>query len=180
MLPLLHMVNPPDAGPPSPPTIGPLATLPPDLLSLLEGPSVQHLVTRSATLAPASALGFGVRVEPGTSNVTVFVPARVATFLLQNLRDNGQLALTAVSPVDNRAVQLKGVWLGERRVDDEDRAFLMRYRDGVTNVLNLVGVPRSRWRQVAWSPTLALRMEVREAYVQTPGPGAGCACAGAA
>jgi len=48
------------------------------------------------------------------------------------------------------------------------------------NVLNLVGVPRSRWRQIAWSPTVALRMEVREAYVQTPGPAAGTACEGGA
>jgi hypothetical protein len=141
---------------------------------------VQHLVTRSATLAPTSALGFGVRIEPGTSNVTVFVPARVAPFVLENLRDNGQMALTAVNPLDNRAVQIKGVWLGERRIDDDDRAFLVRYRDGVTSVLNLVGVPRSRWRQVAWSPTLAIRMEVRQAYVQTPGPGAGRPCEGAA
>ena len=174
MLRLLHMVNPLDAG--SPPT-GPLASLSPDLLAVLQGPSVQHLVTRSATLAPSSALGFGVRVEPGTANVTVFVPARVAAFLLENLRDNGQMALTAVNPVDNRAVQIKGVWLGERRIDEDDRAFLLNYRDGVAHVLNLVGVPRSRWRQVAWSPTLALRMEVKEAFVQTPGPGAGQPCA---
>ena len=174
------MAKLPDAGSSVPPTTGPLASLPPELLSVLEGPSVHHLVTRSATLAPASALGFGVRVEPGSSNVTVFVPARVAPFILENLRDNGQMALTAVNPVDNRAVQIKGVWLGERRIDEDDRSFLIRYRDGVTAVLNLVGVPRSRWRQVAWSPTLAIRMEVREAYVQTPGPGAGRPCQGAA
>jgi len=180
MLRLLHMVNPPAAGKPSPPTAGPLAALPPDLLSVLEGASVQHLVTRSATLAPVSVLGFGVRIEPGTSNVTVFVPARVAPFAFENLRDNGQMALTAVNPVDNRAVQIKGVWLGERRIDEDDRAFLLHYRDALSNVLNLVGVPRSRWRQVAWSPTLALRMEVREAYVQTPGPSAGRPCEGAA
>jgi hypothetical protein len=173
------MVNPPDGTSARPrPAAGPLATLPPDLFCLLEGPAVQHLVTRSATLAPASALGFGVRTEPDSSNVTVFVPARVAPFVLDNLRDNGQMALTAVSPTDNRAVQIKGLWLGERRIDDDDRAFLLRYRDAVANVLNLVGVPRSRWRQVAWWPTVALRMEVREAYVQTPGPGAGKPCEG--
>lgn len=176
MLRLLHMANPPDAGPSSRPATGPLSTLPPDLFCLLEGAAVQHLVTRSATLAPSSVLAFGVRIEPDSPNVTVFVPARVAPFALQNLRDNGQMALTAVGPVDVRAVQIKGVWLGERRLDDSDREFLLRYRDAVTHVLNLVGVPRSRWRQVAWSPTVALRMEVREAYVQTPGPSAGKPC----
>jgi hypothetical protein len=36
-----------------------------------------------------------------------------------------------------------------------------------------VGVPRSAWGRLAWWPTLALRMEVREVFVQTPGPSAG-------
>ena len=36
--------------------------------------------------------------------------------------------------------------------------------------MGLVGVPRSAWRRLAWWPTLALRMEVREVFVQTPGP----------
>jgi len=178
MLGSLHM-NPSDSGSFPRPATGPLAALPPELFSLLEGAAVQHLVTRNAALAPLSVLAFGVRVESDPRNVTVFVPARVAAFVLENLRDNGQMALTAVSPPDHLAVQIKGVWLGERRIDDDDRAFLLRYRDAVTQVLNVVGVPRSRWRQVAWSPTVALRMEVKESYVQTPGPGAGKPCQGA-
>lgn len=178
MLGPLHMPNP-DRDPSPRPAGGPLAALPPDLFAVLEGPSIQHLVTRDASLAPVSALAFGVRLDPDGRHATVFVPARIASIVMGNLRDNGQMALSAVSPTDNRAVQIKGVWLGERRIDDDDRAFLLQYRDGVAHVLNLVGVPRSRWRQVAWSPTLALRMEVRETYVQTPGPGAGKPCEGA-
>jgi hypothetical protein len=86
------------------------------------------------------------------------------------------MALTLVRPTDHRAIQLKGTWLGERRTDEADRAHVERQRDALTQELGLVGVPRSLWRRIVWWPSLALRMEVREVYVQTPGPKAGQAC----
>jgi hypothetical protein len=104
----------------------------------------------------------------------------LSPLILANLRDNGQMAIGLVRPTDHRALQLKGVWLGERRTTDADRAFLERYRDAMIQEMGLVGVPRSAWQRVAWWPTLALRMEVREVFVQTPGPSAGRRCEPAA
>jgi len=135
-----------------------------------------HLGTRSADLAPSSILAFGVRPAGDGREVTVFLPVAMSAPPLINLRDNGQMALSIVRPTTSQAIQLKGIWLGERRTDESDRAFVGRYRDLLTTEMGLVGVPRSVWRRVAWWPALALRMEVRDVFVQTPGPGAGRRC----
>jgi hypothetical protein len=155
------------------PPEGPLAALPPQLACLLEGPSIIYVATRNAELVPASTMAFGLQVAPGGREVTLFVPAATAADTLANLRDNGQMAISFVRPSDHAATQLKGTWLGERRTDEADRAFIARYREAITEEINLVGVPRSIWSRVVWWPSLALRMEVRDVFVQTPGPGAG-------
>ncbi|HEY8926926.1 MAG TPA: hypothetical protein VIU64_21230 [Polyangia bacterium] len=155
---------------------GPLAALPPDLATLLEGPAIMHLGTRSADLLPSSTLAFGLRPAGDGREVTLFLPVELSAIPLGNLRDNGQMALSAVRPTTSQAIQLKGVWLGERRTDESDRAFVEHYRDLLTTEMGLVGVPHSIWRRVSWWPTLALRMEVRDVFVQTPGPGAGRRC----
>lgn len=152
---------------------GPLAALPPVLSSLLDGPSIMHLATRNAALEPLSVMAFGLQAALDASEVTVFMPANMAADTLANLRDNGQMALTLVRPSDHSSIQLKGTWLGERRTDESDRAFLARYRDALEEELNLVGVPRSIWSRLVWWPCVALRMQLRDVFVQTPGPGAG-------
>jgi hypothetical protein len=158
------------------PAPGPLAALPPELYALLDGPSIMFVATRSADLEPRSTLVFGLRVADGGREVTVFVPATLAPVVFDNLRDNGEMAINIVRPTDHRAVQLKGTWLGERRTDDSDRAYLERYRDAMTQEMGLVGVPSSIWRRVRWWPTVAMRMEVRDSFLQTPGPSAGRRC----
>jgi hypothetical protein len=156
---------------------GPLSALPPELLALLDGPAVLHLGTRDRDLQATSTFAFGLDVARDGREVTVFLPVTLAPLSLSNLRDNGQMALSIVRPTDHRAIQLKGTWLGERRADDADRALVERQRDALTQELGLVGVPRALWRRVVWWPSLALRMEVRDVFVQTPGPRAGRACA---
>jgi hypothetical protein len=155
---------------------GPLAALPPELYSLLDGPSIMFIATRSAAMEPTSSLAFGLRIAPDEREVTVFVPTPLAPLLFPDLRDNGQIAINIVRPTDHRAVQIKGLWLGERRTDDSDRSYLERYRDALTQEMGLVGVPRSFWLRIHWWPTVALRMEVRDVFVQTPGPSAGRRC----
>ncbi|HVZ73024.1 MAG TPA: pyridoxamine 5'-phosphate oxidase family protein [Polyangia bacterium] len=155
---------------------GPLAALPDDVRTLLDEPVIMHLGTRDAALVPLSILAFGLHRAGDGRELTVFAPVAAAGETLANLRDNGQLALTLVRPTSHRSIQIKGTWLGERRVDEADRAFLARYRDALCDELGLVGVPRSLWRRLLWWPSVALRFEVREVFVQTPGPSAGKRC----
>jgi hypothetical protein len=158
---------------------GPLATLPAELAALIDEPAIMFVATRSTELEPASTLAFGVRRAAGDAadrELTVFLPVVLSQAMLANLRDNGQMALAIIRPTDHRAIQLKGLWLGERRTTEDDRNHLARYRDAMVGEMSLIGVPRPTWRRVVWWPTLALRMEVREAFVQTPGPKAGRRC----
>lgn len=155
---------------------GPLSALPPELRELLEGPSVMYLATRNAALEPLSALAFGVQPSADGGELTLFLPAAVSPPTLANLRDNGQMAVSLVRPSDHRALQIKGVWLGERRTTEDDRAFLTRYRDAFLGEMSTIGVPRSVWGRLAWWPAVALRMEVRDTFVGTPGPSAGRRC----
>jgi len=155
---------------------GSLSALPPELYALLDGPCVMYIATRNAAMEPLSTLAFGLQPAPDDRELTVFVPAVLSPLIVANLRDNGQMALELVRPSDHRALQIKGVWLGERRTTDDDRAFLTRYHSKLLQEMNLVGVPRSKWDRLAWWPAVALRMEVRDVFVQTPGPGAGRRC----
>jgi hypothetical protein len=150
-----------------------LAALPPELYALLDGPSIMFIATRDAAMEPMSTMAFGLRVAPDEREVTVFVPAPLAPPLVPNLRDNGQIAVNIVRPTDHRAVQIKGLWLGERRTDESDRSYIERYRDAMIQEMGLIGIPRSVWRRIHWWPTVALRLEVRDVFVQTPGPSAG-------
>lgn len=158
---------------PTPGLAGPLAAVPQNLLTLFDEPVIMHLGTRSASLEPASTLAFGAQLVNRGLELTVFTPVVTAAETLANLRDNGNMALAVVRPIDHRSLQIKGVWLGERRTDEADRAFLARYRDLLTEEMGLVGIPRSMWHRLIWWPCVALRMEVREVFVQTPGPNAG-------
>jgi hypothetical protein len=159
---------------------GPLSALPEDLYELLRGPSIMFIATRNAALEPLSTIAHGLQVASDDREATVFLAAALSPAILANLRDNGQMAVTVVRPTDHRALQIKGAWLGERRTTEDDRAFLSRYREEMLQEMGLVGVPRSMWRRVAWWPCVALRMEVRESFVQTPGPSAGQRCEPAA
>ncbi|HVX93906.1 MAG TPA: hypothetical protein VHK47_03255 [Polyangia bacterium] len=155
---------------------GPLAAVPAELQGLLEQPVILHLATRNAAMEPMSVMAFGLERVGDGRELTVFLAAVVATETLANLRDNGQIALTLVRPTTHLAIQIKGTWLGERRTDEADRAYLARYRETTVEELGRVGVPRSVWERVVWWPVVALRMDVREVFVQTPGAGAGRRC----
>lgn len=139
----------------------------------MDGPVVMYVATRNAELHPMSTIAFGLQHSADDREITLFLPVALSPLILGNLRDNGQMAVTLVRPTDHRSAQIKGAWLGERRTTEDDRAFIARYRDQMLQEMGLVGVPRSAWRRVAWWPCLALRMEVREVFVQTPGPSAG-------
>ena len=152
---------------------GPLSALPPELAELLEGPAVMYIATRNAALEPLSALAFGLEAASDGREATIFMPAALSPPTLANLRDNGQVAVTLVRPTNHRSLQIKGVWLGERRTTDDDRARLLRYQEATLAEMTTIGVPRSVWHRVAWWPAVALRIEVRDVFVQTPGPGAG-------
>jgi hypothetical protein len=147
--------------------------LPPDLVEFFESGVSILIATRDTALRPACARAAGARVRASDRIVTVYLPQGTAVLTAANLRDNGQIAVTFSRPLTHYSVQLKGTCLGPRPSGAEDRAVQQRYRAAYAEQLHAVGLPRAVAARLAWWPSVALDIAVRDLFVQTPGPGAG-------
>ena len=147
--------------------------LPAEVATFLESGLIMHMATRGPDRVPDTVLVPAVRVEEGGTAMTVFVAEALAEATLANVRDNGQVALTATRVTDNRSVQVKGTVVDVRDADASDERFVATVLSLTTEQMALIGMPRSVTTRVVVWPCLALLVEVREVFDQTPGPRAG-------
>lgn len=151
---------------------GPASTLPRELLDLLDGGCTIYAATRTASLAPDHVMAYALRLE-SAAELSLFVAEATASRTLENLRDNGQIAVSVTRPSSDRSVQLKGELVRVVPATDEDRQFIERYRVHFLDEMERVGVPRAFTARLPWWPTVALRIGLRDIFLQTPGPDAG-------
>jgi hypothetical protein len=145
----------------------------PDIVEFFES-GVSILVgTRDAALRPACTRGAGATVRAGEGVVTVYLPQATAARTLANLADNGQIAVTFSRPLTHYSIQIKGTFAGQRPSTETDRAVQQSYRAAYAEQLHAVGLPRAVAARLAWWPSVAVDIAVRDCFVQTPGPGAG-------
>jgi hypothetical protein len=114
-----------------------------------------------------------VTVDQDRRHVVAYVPQAAAAAILADLRGNGQAALGFARPVDDKACQVKGVFVEEWAATDAEEPEVMRQWRANLTLLGAVGIPdvaSSNWN--LW-PCVAVRLRVTELYDQTPGPGAG-------
>ena len=129
--------------------------------------------SRDDRLVPEVVRPFGIRVEPGGEEVTLFLPAVQASQMRKNLEGNRRLALVASNPQDNRSVQLKGAVVEIRSAHEDERPLLDQYRARLARNLEPLGVPRSFVLHAQIWPALAIRFRMETMFLQTPGPSAG-------
>ena len=144
-----------------------------DLADFLESGISILIGTRDARLFPHCARGLGARVEKGGTELTVFLPDATCAPAVQNLRDNGRLAVCFSRPEDHRSIQVKGKVVELRAADDADRAVIDRYRRNLSECLGFVGVPKRTTFRISHWPAHAARVRIESVFLQTPGPGAG-------
>ena len=82
-------------------------------------------------------------------------------------------AVTFSRPLTHYSIQVKGVASGVRPSTEADRVVQERYRAAYTEQLHAVGLPRAVAKRIAWWPSVAIDISVRDLFVQTPGPSAG-------
>jgi len=152
------------------------ASIAPELAEFLQSGIGVLVGSRDARMLPEVARAFGVRVEPGGRELTVFLPAATAERTLANGRENGRLAL-CFAAVDHRSYQIKGRMKAVRAADEDERRAIERYRAGLAQHYGSVGMPPRLTYRISHWPAHAVRMEVESIFVQTPGPGAGGALA---
>jgi hypothetical protein len=132
-----------------------------------------HIATRNAQLEPSGARVAAIKVDADGEQVTVYVPAIAAPPLLDDLRDNGQLAIVLVRPIDERSCQVKGRFIESWTPTADEEAFARDQFDRGLTAVERVGIPRAGsegWRM--W-PCVAVKFRAEALFTQTPGPNAG-------
>ena len=107
------------------------------------------------------------------------VAMAVGARTLENLRDNGRLAVTFALPANSNAIQVWGHCIGTGEAQRQDLAAVQAHRDAFARVNDGLGLARpfieALWkRELAGSPVmLAIRFAAEQIFNQTPGPDAG-------
>ena len=135
--------------------------------------------TRDAHLVPEIARAWGPQVGRDRRILSVCVALAGSGRTLDNLRDNGRLAVTFALPTNYRSIQLWGRCLGTGKSNREDLAALAEHRDSFARLNETMGVPRvaieTLWkRELQESPVMIkIRFMAEQIFDQTPGPRAG-------
>jgi hypothetical protein len=133
-----------------------------------------HLGTRNAALRPNGCRVTAVRVEDRGQNLVAYLPKAATGAVLDDLRDNGQAAVSFARPTDDRAVQVKGEFISEREASPDEEAFVLGQWQSLLKELDVIGLAEltstSTW--LMW-PCVAVKIRVTAVYSQTPGPEAG-------
>ena len=149
--------------------------IPGKIIRFLNRANVGHAGTRDRNLVPHGHGVSGWAVGPDGQTFTVFVPAGAREHLIESLEDNGQISITIEEYPEHEAYQVKGRYVRHRPTEQEDVDTAERIRERfVKAVLPLAGeVAVQALHAFVQQPVLAIDIDVREIYVQTPGPGAG-------
>ncbi|MGD1095957.1 MAG: pyridoxamine 5'-phosphate oxidase family protein [Bryobacteraceae bacterium] len=150
-----------------------------ELKAFLEsGPSV-IVGTRDVGLAPEITRAWGPRISEDRRSVSVCVPLATSAKTLDNLADNGRIALACALPTTVKSVQLKGTCIEISEPDAADLAAVEEHREVFAARNERIGVPchmvETLWRrELETSPVLVkIRFVPEQAFDQTPGPDAG-------
>lgn len=134
--------------------------------------------TRDANMRPFGMRAVGVKVHADKKTLTVFIPKPTGQRTLEDLRDNGRIALTFTRPLDHRSMQLKGQAMAFRDATDDEHPFLESYVEGWARHLEVVGLPRAVASRLTYWPATAVDVAIEANFNQTPGPAAGKSMAG--
>lgn len=133
--------------------------------------------TRDANLAPEIARGWGIRLLSDLATVELCIGLPSGRRTLDNLADNGLIAVTCVRPSDYKQVQLKGRAIETLDPDAEDREHIAHHRREFAREVEGVGIAQhichGFWSHDDPHAMAKVRFRVDEAFDQTPGPGAG-------
>lgn len=144
-----------------------------DLAAFLQQGIGIYIGTRNAALEPNGARCIAARVELDGAQIVVYLADVAAARILPDLETTGQAAVTFGRPVDERAVQVKGLFVASRPARDDERATLESQWEGFTRQLEMIGVARqARGAWPKW-PATAITLKPTALFEQTPGPAAG-------
>ncbi len=135
--------------------------------------------TRDSGLSPEITRAWGPRVSKDGNSVSLCVPLGTSRKTLENLEENGLIAVSFSLPTTYKTIQLKGRCIETGEPSAADLRAVERHREAFSSLNEGIGVPRqlldSFWsRELETSPAVvAIRFHPEEVFDQTPGPQAG-------
>jgi hypothetical protein len=145
----------------------------PELAAFLQQGLSIHLGTRSEALEPSGARVAAVKVDEDRLHLTVYIAKVAAARVLPDLEQNGQAAVVFARPTDDRACQVKGVFVRGRSARPDERPFVAAQWGAFLDNLERIGISRAATAAWAVWPAVAIRLRATALFDQTPGPGAG-------
>jgi len=153
---------------------GPAVRVPGILIHFLERATVAVAGTRDAQRIPHMHRVSAWRLGADQQTMTCCVAAAFEPHLLESLQDNGWFTVTIEEIGPHETYQFKGRYLDWRPCNDEDLEAHRRLVERFTRVVaSLYGISEAACRAHVHEPRIAIRFEILEIYLQTPGPGAG-------
>jgi hypothetical protein len=128
--------------------------------------------------SPIGGKAFACRIDARTQTARVTVPRAANAPLLNALAQGKGIAVTFSQPTTHKSIQLKGTSARLGTVRAEDKRDTVDQRAGFARELLAVGYPEAYVQMFcAHDPRdlAVLSFTPTEAFLQTPGPNAGCA-----
>ncbi len=149
--------------------------IPEQLVEFLHGPMGLILGTRDARLRPCVTFVSGVKADAANDEITMYLADVYGERPLQNLADNGMVALTCGHGPAHETFQFKGEFVESRPSSDQGIAVQELYKAKVSAHYDREYGPEARdlFDGLVLSPSTAVRFKVSEIFDQTPGPNAG-------
>lgn len=140
------------------------------LIEYFQRPLMCLIAATDETGRPSAGRGVGLHVLEDRETIEVIFSNWQWPRIEPSIRQTGRLALTFVSPPGYSSFQLKGfATMRDTEARDLDRA--EHFMTAATEILAALGIERSSIAPWLTSREARVaRLDVREIYVQTPGP----------
>lgn len=131
--------------------------------------------SRDARLRPHLMRAVGCRLSPDRRRVTLLMPQGRSREVLDDLRDNGRIAVVFTEPSSNQTVQLKGDDARVAPCGPDDKDLAEHYLRGFVDEIGQLGLAAEVAQTILGHDggLVAVHFTVAAAFEQTPGPAAG-------
>jgi hypothetical protein len=149
--------------------------IPERITRFLDQANLAFAGTRSRELVPRGHRVSGWRLGADGRTLTAIISEYFTDHLVESLEDNGEFALTVEEFPSHETYQFKGRYRRHRQLQDEDHQVVDRIRDRFVKGMRhlYADAPEHMLKAFILKPAMAVEFEVREVFLQTPGPGAG-------
>lgn len=131
------------------------------------------VATRDAQMKPEICEGAGINISSDARKMTIYLVQNRATRILANIKDNGNIAVSLSRPPTYSAAQIKGQVTGVRPVTSEDLHQAKEWATAFQREIQLIGVTREAAMGLRLIPDVAIEVDIKNIFIQTPGSKAG-------